>query len=294
MIKTVIITNYRGESLTLDLANPYSSGYAVLSITGLGPNKATINTDDATTSDGSVYNSARVNSRNIVLKLKLIGSDAEEIEKLRQKTYRFFPLKKSLTFEIITDQRHARILGYTESNEPNIFSDEETAQISIVCPYPFFSRVDMGNSVMFYGEEPLFEFPFENEGSEPVIEFGAVHQVTEANVNYSGDKETGIVITIHALGEAKNVSVFNLDTNESMKINGTLLTGDDIVISTVKNSKYVRLLRDGMYSNILNRVDKNPDWFELRKGDNLFAYTAEEGIRNLEFQIGFDILYEGI
>ena len=96
MIKTVIITNYRGESLTLDLANPYSSGYAVLSITGLGPNKATINTDDATTSDGSVYNSARVNSRNIVLKLKLMGSDAEEIEKLRQKTYKFFPLKKSI------------------------------------------------------------------------------------------------------------------------------------------------------------------------------------------------------
>ena len=79
-----------------------------------------------------------------------------------------------------------------------------------------------------------------------------------------------------------------------MKITGTLLTGDDIVISTVKNSKYVRLLRDGMYSNILNRVDKNPDWFELRKGDNAFAYTADEGIRNLEFRIGFGILYEGI
>lgn len=294
MIKTVIITNYRGESLTLDLADPYRSGYAVTSITGLGPNKATINTTDATTNDGSVYNSARANSRNIVLKLKLMGSDSAEIEALRQNTYKYFPLKKSLTFEIITDQRHGKILGYTESNEPDIFSAEETMQISIVCPYPFFTRADGNNTVMFYGEEPVFEFPFENEGEDPVLEMGEVHLVTEANVIYNGDQETGVLIVIHALGPAKNISVYNLDTGESMKIKCDMLTGDDIIISTVKNSKYVRMLRNGMYSNILNQIDKNADWFELKKGDNLFAYTADEGIRNLEFRIENEILYEGI
>ena len=294
MIKTVIITNYRGESLTLDLANPYSSGYAVLSITGLGPNKATINDVEVTTNDGSVFNSAKVNPRNIVLNLEFMATDPDEVEALRQKTYKYFPLKKKLTFEIITDKRHVKIFGYTESNEPVIFSKNENTQISIICPYPFFQSVTERNRVMFYGEEPAFEFPFSNEGEERVLEMGYVHMVTEANVLYTGDSEVGIIITIHAIGSAKNVSIFNLDTGESMKLKVDLVKGDDIIISTVKGDKYVHKLQDGVETNALNCIDRDADWFLLSKGDNLFAYTAEEGLRNLDFQIQNYILYEGV
>ena len=294
MIKTVIITNYRGESLTLELANPYSSGFAVTGINGLGPNKATINDVEVTTNDGSVFNSAKVNPRNIVLKLEFMATDPDEVEALRQKTYKYFPLKKKLTFEIITDKRHIKIFGYTESNEPVIFSRNENTKISIICPYPFFQSVTERNRVMFYGEEPAFEFPFSNEGEEPVLEMGYVHMVTEANVLYTGDSEVGIIITIHAIGSAKNVSIFNLDTGESMKLKVDLVKGDDIIISTVKGEKYVHKLQDGVETNALNCIDRDADWFLLSKGDNLFAYTAEEGLRNLDFQIQNYILYEGV
>lgn len=294
MIKTVIITNYRGESLTLELANPYSSGFAVTGINGLGPNKATINDVEVTTNDGSVFNSAKVNPRNIVLNLEFMATDPDEVEALRQKTYKYFPLKKKLTFEIITDKRHVKIFGYTESNEPVIFSKNENTQISIICPYPFFQSVTERNRVMFYGEEPAFEFPFSNEGEEPVLEMGYVHMVTEANVLYTGDSEVGIIITIHAIGSAKNVSIFNLDTGESMKLKVDLVKGDDIIISTVKGEKYVHKLQDGVDTNALNCIDRDADWFLLSKGDNLFAYTAEEGLRNLDFQIQNYILYEGV
>lgn len=294
MIKTVIITNYRGESLTLELANPYSSGFAVTGINGLGPNKATINDVEVTTNDGSVFNSAKVNPRNIVLNLEFMATDPDEVEALRQKTYKYFPLKKKLTFEVITDKRHVKIFGYTESNEPVIFSKNENTQISIICPYPFFQSVTERNRVMFYGEEPAFEFPFSNEGEEPVLEMGYVHMVTEANVLYTGDSEVGIIITIHAIGSAKNVSIFNLDTGESMKLKVDLVKGDDIIISTVKGDKYVHKLQDGVETNALNCIDRDADWFLLSKGDNLFAYTAEEGLRNLDFQIQNYILYEGV
>lgn len=294
MIKTVIITNYRGESLTLELANPYSSGFAVTGINGLGPNKATINDVEVTTNDGSVFNSAKVNPRNIVLNLEFMATDPDEVEALRQKTYKYFPLKKKLTFEVITDKRHVKIFGYTESNEPVIFSKNENTQISIICPYPFFQSVTERNRVMFYGEEPAFEFPFSNEGEEPTLIMGYVHMVTEANVIYTGDSEVGIIITIHALGSAKNVSIFNLDTGERMKLKIDLVKGDDIIISTVKGEKYVHKLQDGVETNALNCIDRNADWFLLSKGDNLFAYTAEEGLRNLDFQIQNYILYEGV
>lgn len=294
MIKTVIITNYRGESLVLELANPYSSGFAVTGINGLGPNKATINDVEVTTNDGSVFNSAKVDPRNIVLNLEFMATDPEEVEALRQQTYKFFPLKKKLTFEVITDRRHVKIIGYTESNEPVIFSKNENAQISIICPYPFFQSVSELNRVMFYGEEPAFEFPFSNEGDAPTLIMGYVHMVTEANVIYTGDSEVGIIITIHALGSAKNVSIFNLDTGERMKLKVDLVKGDDIIISTVKGEKYVHKLQDGVETNALNCIDRDADWFLLSKGDNLFAYTAEEGLRNLDFQIQNYILYEGV
>lgn len=292
MIKTVKATNYRGETLTIDLANPYSSGFAVTSIEGLGPNKATINTVEIATGDGAIYNSGRVDPRNIVIKMIFVGDD---VENLRRKTYQYFPLNKLLTFEVVTDKRSAVISGYVESNEPQIFSKAESTSISIICPDPYFRSLSVENSrVVFYGEEPVFEFPFENEGNSPTIEFGIIHQITEANIPYSGESEVGAVFTIHALGPAKNVRIDNLDTGESMSVKIEMLSGDDLIISTVSGNKFVMLLRNGEYTNSLNRLDRNSDWFKLSKGDNAFAYQAEEGLNNLQFEVAYDTLYEGM
>lgn len=292
MIRTVKITNFRGETLTLDLANPWESGLAVTAIKGLGPNKATINTVSVASNDGATFNSARVESRNIVMSLQFVGVNIEECRRL---TYKFFPLKKPLTFEVITDERQAAIIGYVESNEPDIFSKIESSNISIVCPDPFFkASLEPNVNVVFYGEEALFEFPFENEGAEPAIEVGRINEVTEANVPYDGDFEVGGIFTIHALGPAKNIQIDNLDTRESMVINIELEEGDDLIISTVSNNKYIRRLRDGVYTNVLNSLGRKSNWFKLSRGDNAFAYRAEEGMANLRLDVSHTVLYEGI
>lgn len=292
MIRTVKVTNYRGETLTMELSNPYSSGLAVTKITGLGPEKATINTVEIASNDGALYNSGRVESRNIVITLLFVGEDVEEI---RRKTYRYFPLNKPLSFEVITDKRAGAITGYVESNEPNIFSQTESTQISIICPNPYFhSTSGESNSVVFFGEEALFEFPFSNEGDDNQIELGAIHRVTEENVYYPGDIETGAVFTIHALGEAKNIRIYNLDTRDYMLIKTELVKGDDIIISTVTGNKYIKRLRDGVYTNLINSLDRNSDWLTLSKGDNAIAYVADSGLDTLQFEVSFDILYEGV
>lgn len=292
MIRTIKATNYRGETLTIELADPYSSGFAVLSIDGIGPEKATINTVEIATNDGSVFNSSRMDTRNITLSLVFVGNDPEE---LRRKTYRFFPLKKPLNLELITDKRSAVITGYVESNEPAIFSQMENTKISIICPDPYFRSIGNDTSrVVFYGEAPLFEFPFSNEGLGPVIEFGEITSVTEANVPYSGDAEVGATFTIHAFGAAKNIRIDNMDTGESMSMTIDLSAGDDLIISTVTGKKSVKLLRNGVYTNVLNKLNRNSGWFKLSNGDNAFAYQAEEGLNNLQFEVSYDTLYEGI
>lgn len=166
MIKSVEITNHLGESIEFELANPYKTGIYVSSITGLGPGKAVINTTDLANDDGSIYNSARAEERNIVMTLGFmqVPGVTNTIEDARQITYKYFPKKKPLVFRIITDNRDLQTFGYVESNEPNIFNKNETTQISIICPDPlFYSATEGGvNVTSFNGIDFEFEFPFEN------------------------------------------------------------------------------------------------------------------------------------
>ena len=57
------------------------------------------------------------------------------------------------------------------------------------------------------------------------------------------------------------------------------LTGDEIVPD---------------HTNILNCLDKDSDWFQLSKGDNIFAYVVEEGTTNVQFKIENRTAFEGV
>lgn len=302
MIKSITVTNYLGDSLKLELAKPEKSGFIVETMSGLGAGKATINTTEVATNDGSLYNSARISSRNITLGLRFLFDPT--IEDVRQRSYKYFPLKKKVTLQIETDNRLSEIEGYVESNEPDIFSKEEGADISIICPFPFFYSAAGDQTTVFSGVEPEFEFPFSNESLENnLLIMGEIQNKTENVVVYEGDVETGVTITIHALGEATNITIYNVSTRESMFIDTVklasltgsgIVAGDDIVICTVKGQKSVRLIRQGDTTNILNCLGKNADWFQLSKGDNIFAYTADTGTTSLQFKIENKILYEGV
>lgn len=304
MIRSITVTNYLGDSIKLDLARPEESGFVITSVTGLGSGKANINMTEVATNDGGLFNSSRLPSRNIVISLKYLWHDS--IEDVRQLSYKYFPIKKKLTLLIETDNRKAEIAGYTETNEPTIFSKDEGSDISIVCPNPFFYSAgeDGINTTIFYGVEPLFEFPFSNESLyECLLQMGEIQNQTEKTIVYSGDSEIGVTISIHAIGEARNITIYNTGTREIMRIDtdklkaftgSGIIPGDEIIICTVKGQKSITLLRNGKTTNILNCLDKNADWFQLAKGDNVFAYTVEEGRANLQFRIENRIVYEGV
>lgn len=54
------------------------------------------------------------------------------------------------------------------------------------------------------------------------------------------------------------------------------------------------LIREGIGYNILNCLSRDSDWFQLAKGDNIFAYTADSGAENLQFTIQNQTAYEGV
>lgn len=305
MIKSFTVTNYVGDSIVLELGKPEKSGFLIESVSGLGPVKADINVTDYSSSDGGFYTSARAEKRNIVFELIFVDSEkGESIEDLRQKTYKYFPLKRKVSIVVETDNRKLETVGYVESNEPEIFSSEEGCQISVICPDSYWYSTDGLNRTVFSGIEAEFEFPFSNESlTNKVIEFGSIEVKTENTVYYTGDAEVGIIINIHAIGSASNITVYNSGTRERIKIDSSkiesitgsgIVAGDDIIITTSKGEKSAVLVRDGKTTNILNCIDKASSWLSLSKGDNLFAFGAETGAVNLQFNIEYKIAYEGV
>lgn len=302
MIQSLTVTNYLGESLTIPMMNSESTGLILHDMTGLGPPTASVNTSKVATKDGSKYNSARAEERNIVLPMYF--TPIPTIEDARHRSYKYFPLKKPVILAFKTDNRECQIVGYVETNEPDICSDREGCQVSIICPNPYFSSI-YDTVTSFSGVEASFEFPFSNEDiSNPHIEFGKIVVKAENIVRYGGDAESGVRIRIAASATVKNITIYNVDTRGTMHIyhdklvaltGSGIVKGDEIIITTDKGSRSVTLLRNGKSTNILNAIDpRNDEWFSLTKGDNIFAYTADEGSDYLMFVVDHTTLYEGI
>ena len=306
MIRSVTVTNYLGESMKLDLTRPDLSGFIVEKITGLGPGKADINVTEMSTTDGGRFNSARLPKRNIVINLRFYNwMKNKSIEDLRKLSYRYFPIKRELTLTIQTDNRTLEIKGNVESNEPDIFSKDEGTVISIICAEPsLYSAGSKGiTSTAFSGIVPRFTFPFSNPVEEKTLIMGDIQNRTENVLIYKGDHDIGVTIRIHAIGEARNVTIHNLKTREQMKIDtdkliamtgSPIIAGDDINIVTLVGQKSITLIRDGVEINILNCLDRNSDWLRLVKGDNIIAYTVDTGSVNLQFVIENRTIYEGV
>lgn len=307
MLKNVKITNYLGKSMTYTFEQPTiddDSGLLITEIEGLGPVKANINMTTLATADGDIFNSSRLEGRNLVIHARF--TYASTIEEARLMSYMYFPIGHKLTFHIETDNRIAETEGYVESNEPNIFSEESDVQISVLCESPYFLSVDKeGNKqTNFSNVIAEFEFPFSNESlTEPLLEFGLIVNKKENTVYYDGDAETGCIIQLHAIGNVENVNIYNIKTGEKMVLDtdkletltgDKLIYGDTITINTIKGRKSITLLRNGVSTNILNILGKDSDWFQLAKGDNLFAYTAEYGEANVQFIVQSQIIYEGV
>lgn len=296
MIKSITVTNFLGERIKMVLDNPWESGFYIKSIDGLGPTTANINITDLSGTDGGVFNSSRAQTKNIVINLGFLANP--DIETTRHLSYKYFPIKKKVTLTVETDYRTASIDGYVESNTPDIFSEDESNQVSILCPNPYFYSDD--TITVFSGIEQLFEFPFENDSlSENLIEMGAYTNDFNKEIYNNGDVDTGIRCLIHCLGSVENISIINATSREIMtidtsKIASGLGSGDEILVSTVKGDRYITLQRNGIFYNILNALDKDTDWPQMYRGRNVFRYTATSGMSNIEFRILNNVLYEGM
>lgn len=310
MIKSVTAVNFKGESIKMDLFHPESSGFIIIKIDGIGPGKATVTKNDSKVYDGGTITSARLPSRNIKMEIQFLWVNS--IEDVRHKSYKYFPLKKPITLIFETDTRTVEIEGVVESNEPDIFSSEESTNISIICPDPYFyaSGENARSRTEFSGINPMFEIPsdtgYSNESlTEALTEISALYVQSERGIMNYGEVDIGVVISIKPLAIVKGIltiSNVTLGQNMSFDLNkiktiteNDFHLGDELVINTLRGKKSVTLVREGKNYNALSCIDTRTDWIYLTSGENTFTYYLDgEGIEDLQFSVTNSILYEGV
>lgn len=282
------LENSRGASITL---TGREAEYQIIKIIGLNPPSAHLNMSSVAGLDGSMYNSSRLNNRNVVITVRINGS----VEDNRQRLYTFCPTKEKVRFYYKNQNRDVYIDGYVESVECDLFTNSEKAQISIICPQPYFmdteeTQVD-GSSVT-----ALFTFPFSIEEDDPIL---ISEYVVDNTIDLYNDAESevGCLIDIDVNADISTILIQNTGTGESFKLTGTFLSGDHITINTVKGQKAVTLTREGVKSNIFSTMQKGSTFFQLAAGDNFFSYVVDGNVSNnadIDLWFTFFKMYRGV
>ena len=277
------IENKYGEQL--ELTN--NEDYVITNIDGLDPADAVINTTRNASADGSVFNSSYVDNRFITITLS-INSPAEDN---RINLFKYFKNKYPCRLYYKNDTRNIFIDGYCQKFIVNYFAKKQVAQITIMCPDPYFREVgEQGTQISSI--TPLFEFPFSIE--EP-IEFGRVEPISEQQIINKGDVETGAIFTLTTReGSVVNPIIYFNDSSEYLKLNLTINEGDEVLICTERKKKSITLNSRGLTSNIIGKLASGSTWLELKAGLNLLTATAEQFGQNLNVNIQFDYKYEGV
>lgn len=312
MIYKIVARNPKDELLEMDIRHPEKTGINVKNITGITPLGAEIYSTPFGSIDGGLFVGARVPSRNVVMTLEmyeeeLVTGESKTIEDSRLKVYNFFRIKDWVNLVFYTTNRVLQLLGYVESTETDIFSDKETSTVSILCIDPWFYSSNY-SQISFSGTMPMFTFPFSSVSESTIpserLVFGNISVDTRTDIMYYGDIQTGFNMSITFMGdEFHNIYFYNMGTRERMNIytdqvevlTGTPLgPGDELQISTISGQKSAYLLRNGEYRNVISMIDKNADWFQLTKGNNVFAFSSDSGIENISISLNWRDAYAGI
>ena len=281
---TLIVQNKYGQQIELT----HNAAYTIYNIEGLDPPDAQINTTHNAGYDGSVFNSAYEKNRLITITMT-IESPAESN---RIALYKYLKTKMPVRLFYKNGQRDVYIDGTVQSMQINYFQIKQVIQIAILCTEPNFSGKDY-DVQEFISVTDAFEFPFSIEEGTPIA-FSEITTDQEKSIINSGDLETGVIITIEAIGTVENPKIYDVDDGTFIILNVTMQDGDVITINTRKGEKSVILHRAGTDTNLIGAMQRNSSWIQLQPGDNVFTTSADQLPENM--MVTFTVInqYQGV
>jgi len=273
MLTRVEAISYQGALLNLPL-DDLDNGFLLEEIGGLDPVKATITSSSFAQLDGSQFQSARREDRNITLQIALEPDWAvEDVRSLRRRLYNYFMPKTSVGLRFYsTEDSPVWINGRVESFETALFTAEPVVNISIMCFDPDFF-------------DPTTVLTSGNTTSG----------TTETQFTYTGSVETGILFTLRPNRSLTAFSIYHRDpsgTVRQLDFNGSLANADVLKISTIAGNKFARLTRSSVDSSFLYGITPQSNWIELQPGDNWIRVYATGAA--IPFDIEYTKRYGGL
>lgn len=264
-----------------------SPNYTIYKITGLEPPQANVNTSENATTDGSTLNSVKVTKRNLVLYMTIEG----DVEANRINLYKYFPFKKNIEIYYKNGSRDVYIEGVVESINTGHFDKKQIAQVSIICPQPYFKAVT--DLVSYFSEvSSMFQFPFSIPKSG--IEFSTITTNIRKSIINTGEIESGLIIELNAIAPVAKPVIYDVFKRTHLALNFTMQTNDKITINTHQGKKSIVLTRNGVDSNAMGYMTPDSHWLTLDVGDNVFTYDSESGNANLQLTFTTTAMYGGV
>jgi hypothetical protein len=257
-IVDVEVKNAQGNLLTLSLED-ISNGFIVKEIDGLDPVKSNIVSSEFANIEGQQYQANSRETRNVIIKLGYAPNFGigETIRVLRSRLYQFFMtgMEVTLTFHM-ADGLSVQTTGRVEDCAAPLFSQEPQMDISIICFNPDFIDTELqhiSGPMTIIDTEP---YVFTYEGTVPV-----------------GVTAIGFTCT-ETLGDFAIYHTTPSGELRTMQITAPLLSGDTVVICSIKGQKTITLTRASVTSSLLWAVSPQSDWVQLEVGENQIYLNA--------------------
>ncbi len=257
MLNTVVVINAQGELLGLPLGD-ISSGLLLKSVDGLDPVKATLSSSSFAQLDGEQYQSARREKRNIVLKIGLepyYSDVSTTVAALRTYLYKFFMPKTQIKLRFVLDDMTVEIVGRIETAESPMFSADPEMTVSVICFAP-----DLIDPTVV------------------TVPGNTTSGSTVNNITYTGSVETGVIFRLNVNRSLASFTIANTPADNlerTLLFAAPLISGDQVIISTVPGSKSATLVRGGVTSSILYGVSPLATWIPFFPGLNKVRVMAE-------------------
>ena len=260
--------------------NPY---YGITNIDGFTVADVEVASSTTASIDGDVINNLRVTPRTVVLDLKVKNNVNVETAKrwLLQTVKPKLPGRIRMT----QDGRETELGGIVENIEMPRFTNGVICQVSLHCSVPYWQDVNyvlveisrLIDLHYFPKDQGGLAFP---SGGIPLGSYNLNNTQTYYN---DGDAETGMLITIIALGDVVNPIIYDV-TGAYIGVIDTMAEGDVIEINTNRGEKYVR--KNG--ENVFSKIRSGSSFLQLAIGDNQLTVNADSGTQNnMYFMITF-------
>lgn len=268
--------------------------YILAKLEGTGGVDANLQTTKAPGQDGSTIHDVTLENRAVGIEGYVSGTDRENMYKRRMQLASILNPKLGAGALTYQNDYGTKVIHAVPEESPVFaerISNYQKFSVTMICPQPFWlDEYGSKEEIALWIGNLEFEIEIPEEG----LEMGYRESNLIVNVNNHGDVECGMRIEFTALASVENPSLYNIYTQELIKVKQTLQAGDKLIINTAFGNKRVELLRGGVKTNVFNYIDLDSTFLQLAPGDNLLRYDAESGIENLDVAIYYRPQYVGV